>query len=157
MDTNWGSGDPNEFMKDPYYAAYDDHRYLKYADVEPSKESYIQTSCSDNLDSNSPTIVGEWSLSPSEKVEKTEGWQPESNKDFYKKWFAAQVTSYEKQLGWIFWTWKAELDDYRWSYKGMFLLLSAICLQLTRWVLDAVEGGVIPKNLDDALDMNVCG
>lgn len=122
MDKAWGSGDPTKYLKDTYYAAYDDHRYLKWANVEPSKKKYIQTSCSDNLDSNTPNIVGEWSLSPSSEVEKSDDWNPDSNKDFYKKWFAAQITSYEKQQGWIFWTWKAELNDYRWSYKGKFCL-----------------------------------
>lgn len=134
MDEQWGSGDPKEFLKDLYNAAYDDHRYLKYAtDVQPSKETYIQTSCNDNLDSNRPNIVGEWSLSPSSDVENNDDWKPESNKDFYKKWFAAQVSSYEKQQGWIFWTWKAELNDYRWSYKG--LLPPDICsLLITNWL-----------------------
>ena len=125
MDKNWGSGDPNESLKDLYYAAYDDHRYLKYdTSVNVSKESYISASCSDNLDSNSPTIVGEWSLSVPDDVESQEEWKPgsDTNNEFYKKLFAAQITSYEKQLGWVFWTWKAELNDYRWSYKGAFSL-----------------------------------
>lgn len=39
----------------------------------------------------------------------------------FKRWFAAQATTYEKRLGWIFWTWNAELGDYRWSYKGLSL------------------------------------
>lgn len=125
MDKNWGSGDPNESLKDLYYAAYDDHRYLKYdTSVKVSKESYISASCGDNLDSNSPTIVGEWSLSVPDDVESQEEWKPgsDTNNEFYKKWFAAQITSYEKQLGWVFWTWKAELNDYRWSYKGALSL-----------------------------------
>lgn len=123
MDKNWGSGDPNQSIKDLYYAAYDDHRYLKFApSVKVSKDNHIHTSCSDNLDSDSPTIVGEWSLSVPDNVESDDEWKPDSaeNKEFYKKWFSAQITSYEKQLGWVFWTWKAELGDYRWSYKGTF-------------------------------------
>lgn len=30
MDKLWGSGDPNQYLDDLYYAAYDDHRYLKW-------------------------------------------------------------------------------------------------------------------------------
>ncbi|KAI9924927.1 hypothetical protein MW887_006333 [Aspergillus wentii] len=138
MDKLWGSGDPNESLKDLYYAAYDDHRYLKWANVDVSKDSYISTSCSDELNSNTPTIVGEWSLSVPDDVESHDDWKPDGNQDFYKKWFAAQVTSYEKQQGWVFWTWKAQLGDYRWSYQ------------------DAVAAGVIPLDLNSLADMGVC-
>ena len=120
MDKNWGSGDPTEAIDNLYYAAYDDHRYLKWANADASHDSYISTSCSDNLDSNTPNIVGEWSLAVADDIESSSDWDPDSNTDFYSRWFAAQITSYEKQLGWVFWTWKAELGDYRWSYKGTF-------------------------------------
>lgn len=120
MDKLWGSGDPEEYLTDKYYVAYDDHRYLKWdPKVNVSKENYISTSCSDELDSNTPTIVGEWSLSVPDDVASTPDWDMDTNKDFYKKWFAAQITAYEKQRGWVFWTWKTQLGGYRWSYKGM--------------------------------------
>lgn len=120
MNEKWGSGDPTESLSDTSHAAYDDHRYLKWdSSVEVNKDSYISASCSDDRGGNAPTIVGEWSLSVPDDVEGSSDWDPESNTDFYAKWFAAQVIAYEKQLGWVFWTWKAELDDYRWSYKGM--------------------------------------
>ncbi|EPS29361.1 putative beta-1,6-glucanase [Penicillium oxalicum 114-2] len=132
MDQLWGSGDPTQYIDDLYYAAYDDHRYLKWdTSVEVSHDSYIQTSCNDKRDSNTPTIVGEWSLGVPDDVERTSDWDPSSQTDFYSKWFAAQVHSYEEQQGWVFWTWKADLgDDYRWSYQ------------------DAVKRGVIPKDLN---------
>ncbi|CRL22336.1 Glycoside hydrolase, catalytic core [Penicillium camemberti] len=79
--------------------------------VDRTKDAYINTSCSDLLDNLSPTIVGEWSLSVADKTGWNPDWNPESNTDFYKRWFAAQATTYEKRLGWIFWTWKAELGD----------------------------------------------
>lgn len=121
MDELWGSGDPNQSLTDLYFAAYDDHRYLKYdTSVAVSKDSYISTSCNDNRDSNYPTIVGEFCLSPPDDVQWNSDWEPDSNKDFYKQWFAAQAQSYEKQQGWIFWTWKSQLGDYRWSYSGMY-------------------------------------
>jgi hypothetical protein len=52
------------------------------------------------------------------------------NTEFYKKWFVAQVTGYEKSTNcWIFWTWKSELGDYRWPYQ------------------QAVSEGIIPTDL----------
>ena len=122
MDKNWGSGDPTEAVDNLYYAAYDDHRYLKWANVDASHDSYISTSCSDNLDSNTPNIVGEWSLAVADDIESSSDWDPDSNTEFYSRWFAAQITAYERQQGWVFWTWKAQLGDYRWSYQGLFFL-----------------------------------
>ncbi|KAJ9193456.1 CAZyme family GH5 [Paecilomyces variotii] len=139
MDELWGSGDPNQCLIDRYFLAYDDHRYMKYdSSVKVSKDSYMNASCSDNRDSNTPTIVGEFSLSPPDDVQWDPEWSPDSNKDFYKRWFAAQVQAYEKQQGWIFWTWKAQAGDYRWSYS------------------EAVNAGVIPTNLDDVYNEGVC-
>lgn len=121
MNALWGSGDPNESLTDLWFAAYDDHRYLKWdGSVAVSKDNYIATSCNDNRGGNWPTIVGEWSLSPPDDVQWNSNWAPDTNKDFYSKWFAAQVIAYEKQDGWIFWTWKSQLGDYRWSYQGMY-------------------------------------
>ncbi|KAJ5791904.1 CAZyme family GH5 [Penicillium psychrosexuale] len=137
MDKSWGSGDPNEYLDDLTYMAYDDHRYIKWdTSVSPSHDNYISTSCGDNRDSNWPNIVGEWSLSVPDDIEASSDWEPSSNTDFYGKWFAAQVHSYEKQQGWIFWTWKSQLNDYRWSYQ------------------DAVKAGVIPKDLNSV--QSVC-
>ncbi|KAL1847720.1 hypothetical protein Plec18170_008381 [Paecilomyces lecythidis] len=139
MDELWGSGDPNQYIIDRYFLAYDDHRYMKYdSSIKVSKDTYLSASCNDDRDSNSPTIVGEFSLSPPDDVQWDSEWSPDSNRDFYKKWFAAQVQSYEKQEGWIFWTWKAEAGDYRWSYS------------------EAVAAGVIPTNLDDVYKEGVC-
>ncbi|KAL8823763.1 MAG: hypothetical protein Q9191_005568, partial [Dirinaria sp. TL-2023a] len=118
-DKSFGSGDPTTYLHNKTYVAYDDHRYLKYAnppvDVNPS--AYLDASCSDNRDGDSPLVVGEWSLSPPSDVQDTPTWAPAQNVDFYKKWWAAQILSYEAQQGWLFWSWKAELNDYRWTYK----------------------------------------
>lgn len=122
MDTKWGSGNPKEFLSDDTFAAYDDHRYLKWSNVPADKNSYIEASCKDDRGGDTPTIVGEWSLSVNSDVEGHDDWDPSTNKDFYTKWFAAQAIAYEKQQGWVFWTWKADLGDYRWSYKGKFWL-----------------------------------
>lgn len=97
MDKSWGSGDPNEYLDDLTYMAYDDHRYLKWdTSVDPSHDNYISTSCADKRDSNPPNIVGEWSLAVADDVTKSPDWDPSSNTDLYGKWFAAQVHSYEQ-------------------------------------------------------------
>ncbi|KAI8296174.1 putative glucan endo-1,6-beta-glucosidase B [Colletotrichum sp. SAR11_240] len=142
MNTLWGSGNPVEFLDDKYFTAFDDHRYLKWAtNVPVTHADYISTSCKDNRnsDSSGPTIVGEWSISPPDSVENTDGWSKDTQKDFYKKWFAAQVHSYEKNTaGWVFWSWKAQLGDYRWSYR------------------DAVIAGVVPTDLNSIASSGVC-
>ncbi|KAF4965241.1 hypothetical protein FSARC_6960 [Fusarium sarcochroum] len=133
MGSLWGSGNPTEFLSDTSFTAFDDHRYLKWdTSVTVSQDEYIKKSCSDDRNTDGPTIVGEWSISVPDDVEKTDAWKPETNKEFYTKWFSAQVLAYEKYtIGWVFWTWKTNLgDDYRWSYR------------------DAARAGVIPKDLD---------
>ncbi|EXM04954.1 murein transglycosylase [Fusarium odoratissimum NRRL 54006] len=133
MGSLWGSGKPTEFLRDTSFTAFDDHRYLKWdTSVEASHGAYIKKSCSDDRNTDGPTIVGEWSLAVPDDVEKTDAWNPQTQKEFYTKWFSAQVHAYEENtLGWVFWTWEASLgDDYRWSYR------------------DAARAGVIPKDLD---------
>ncbi|CAL5875247.1 uncharacterized protein PFLUO_LOCUS9551 [Penicillium psychrofluorescens] len=131
MDELWGSGDPDQYLTNLHFLAYDDHRYLKWdTSVPASHSSYLNTSCSDERNSNWPTIVGEWSLAVPDNVQSSPNWDPSSNKKFYAKWFAAQVHAYEKQQGWVFWAWKSQLNDYRWTYQ------------------DAVKAGVIPKDLN---------
>jgi hypothetical protein len=69
-------------------------------------------------DNDSPTIVGEFSLSVPDIVQDTSAWSQANNKAFYAQWFAAQVQKYELHTnGWIFWTWKSQLTDYRWDYQ----------------------------------------
>jgi hypothetical protein len=131
MNSLWGSGNPNQYLSNTYFTAYDDHRYLKWTSTDVSQYGYISESCHDNRASDglTPTIVGEWPLSPPDNVQWTSDWDPSSNTHFYRQWFAAQVLSYEKYTnGWIFWSWKTQLGDYRWSYQH------------------AVAAGVIPSN-----------
>ena len=74
MSSLWGSGDPTEYLTDNYFAAYDDHRYIKWdTSVTVSQESYISTSCNDDLSGNTPSIVSEWSLSVPDDVQDTAG------------------------------------------------------------------------------------
>lgn len=66
-------------------------------------------------------------------IQNTTEFQPiSSNVAWYKKYFAAQAQSYEQVDGWIFWSWKTSgLYDWRWSYKGEFVL---DLLELHSWV-----------------------
>ncbi|TVY58623.1 putative glucan endo-1,6-beta-glucosidase B [Lachnellula cervina] len=141
MNSLWGSGDPNQYMTNQYFMAYDDHRYIKWdSTVAVSQSAYLSDSCHNNRnsDNESPTIVGEFSLSVPDSVQWTSGWDPTDNKSFYSQWFAAQVLNYEKYTnGWVFWTWKSQLGDYRWSYQ------------------DAVAAGVIPNNPGN-VNQNAC-
>ena len=139
MNSLWGSGNPTEFLSDTTSLAFDDHRYLKYdPSVGLDHDSYIRTSCNDNRQSETPTIVGEWSLSVNGDVEGSPDWSPDTQQDFYSKWFAAQIQNYEKGLGWVFWSWKSDLGDYRWSYQ------------------DALAAGVIGKDIDAIINQQVC-
>lgn len=139
MNSKWGSGDPNEHLDNLYFAAYDDHRYIKWAGIEVSHAAYIQASCTDDRGGNTPTVVGEFSLSVPDDVQWSADWHPNTQQAFYKQWFAAQIIAYERSaIGWVFWTWKSQLGDYRWSYQ------------------DAVAAGVIPTNPQDVYSYGAC-
>lgn len=143
MDKAWGAGNPKDGLQGKDGVAFDDHRYLKWAPIEQSKQSYLHTSCTDTFGdgNNTPLIVGEWSLAVDSSVEWTAEWDPtkEANKQFYRQWWASQVQSYEKQLGWTFWSWKTQLgSDWRWSYSA------------------AVDAGVIPKDPNQAAALANC-
>ncbi|KAM0335666.1 hypothetical protein ACHAQA_000715 [Verticillium albo-atrum] len=144
MDSKWGAGNPNQNLTNTFDTAYDSHRYLKSDPTVPvTQEGYLSTSCNEHLPvpGETPLIVGEWSLGPKTSEEHTPPFQvaDDANKDFYTKWWAAQVISYEKDLGWTYWSWKTELDnDYRWSY------------------VEAVEAGVIHKDPSRAYTIGAC-
>ena len=127
MNSLWGSGNPTQYLSNPTNIAFDDHRYLKWdTSVSVDQGTYISTSCNDQRAPDGPTITGEWSLSVPDDVQDTDGWSTANNVDFYTKWFAAQAQNYEKNLGWIFWSWKTDLGDYRWGYTGEFSCYSIL-------------------------------
>ncbi|CAL8580038.1 hypothetical protein XPA_005771 [Xanthoria parietina] len=152
MNTKWGSGDPHQYLTDDWFAAYDDHRYLKYSNDNginsagsgKTPAAYLKQSCIDDRGGNWPTIVGEFSLSVANDLENSSPAfaPPGDHVDWYRRWFAAQILAYEKQSGWIFWSWKANFiggrNDWRWSYQA------------------AVDAGAIPRNLNDAINSNPC-
>jgi aryl-phospho-beta-D-glucosidase BglC (GH1 family) len=62
----------------------------------------------------------------------------ESYKTFLRKFWEAQVISYEKGKGWIQWTWKTEITD-EWSYKA------------------GLANGWIPLDPTDLIYPDICG
>ncbi|CAI6097702.1 unnamed protein product [Clonostachys chloroleuca] len=148
MNKLWNSGDPQQYLTNKNFAAYDDHRYLKWSGISQDKDTYLRTSCNDDRSGDAahgwdwPVLVGEWSLSaPLDYTQEwNDYWRPDNNKDFYSRWFKAQVLAYEKHVaGWIFWSWKTELgSDYRWSYTA------------------AVDAGVIPRDLNSIANSGAC-
>jgi aryl-phospho-beta-D-glucosidase BglC (GH1 family) len=142
MSKTWGSGDPSANLGTGVDSVwFDNHRYLKYdSNIAHNQASYLKTSCHDDLSASGETdlVIGEWSLSPADQESAAFQIKDKSNNEFYQKWFKAQAMAYEKQAGWIFWSWKAELGDWRWSFR------------------DAVNAGIIPQSLDMVYSGGAC-
>ncbi|KAG6555097.1 hypothetical protein Mapa_003132 [Marchantia paleacea] len=149
MGTRWGEGNPKQHWgSSPYYALYDDHKYLHWDEGVPAtRRDYMFHSCFDDVGAgvnsqDKPLLVGEWSLSPRDENNFEFDITRSDAVKWYGDWFAAQLKDYEKQRGWIFWSWKTNWlngrFDFRWGYQ------------------QAVEAGVIPKNPKIAIARNVC-
>jgi len=142
MNTLWGSGDPKQFLPSGHFnTIFEDHRYVKYDTSVPKLHNdYIRDACTNDRSSagEDPTVVTEWSISPPD--ENTSYWdRSDANKAFFEQWFRAFVIGFERStLGWTFWTWKYQSDDWRWSYKG------------------ALEAGVIPRDLNSIASSGAC-
>ncbi|KAI0439424.1 glycoside hydrolase superfamily [Xylaria telfairii] len=141
----WGSGNPNQNLPDTTFAFYDDHRYYKWdPSVTTTQDGYISAICSDNR-GGSDLIVGEWSISVADNVQYNAEFDirdTDANNDWYKKFFAAQVHTFEKSGGWVFWSWKcnwiAGFNEWRWCYKS------------------AVDAGIIPKDAGSVAGQSPC-
>ncbi|RPA92138.1 glycoside hydrolase [Choiromyces venosus 120613-1] len=145
MNEKWGGGNPNASLEELYYAFYGDHHCVKWTpNVPVSKDGYMRHSCTNSRAGNWQVVVGEWSLSVNDKAEwgAEFGLESPGAKEWYRGWCAAQVVSYEKNEGWVFWNWKVDWiggrNDWRWGYKS------------------AVEAGVIPKDPGEAYKMGAC-
>ncbi|KAI6092417.1 endo-beta-1,6-glucanase [Hypoxylon rubiginosum] len=144
MGTLWGAGNPKEHLPSGAESlAFEDHRYQKWdSSIALTHDAFIADACTSNRnpDNESPMLVTEWAISPPDSVENSDpAWRRDGNDDFYKKWFRAQVTGYEKSTsGWTYWNWKAQLGDWRWSYR------------------DAVGAGIIPKDLSGVATSGAC-
>lgn len=145
MDTLWGAGNPQPALSKYTGIVYDDHEYLKWNPglnkTNPTKKSYLSFACSDDrgTDGLTPKTVGEWSMSIDDAHQDTAEFAANSkNAAYYTKLFSALQQSFEKEAGWIYWSWKVQFNDYRWSYSA------------------AVTAGAIPKNLRNSAVANVC-
>ncbi|KAJ6263047.1 glucan endo-1,6-beta-glucosidase [Drechslerella dactyloides] len=144
MDREWGSGDPEANLPSTEGASYDYHKYVKWdTSVTANRNSYMQYSCTSTLKvkCRTPLVVGEWSLSVPDNLQESPEFSTGSADavTWFQGWFLAQVQMYERSgMGWVFWNWKSTLGDWRWSY------------------MDAVNAGVIPKDLGSAVGRNVC-
>lgn len=117
MSSKWDSGDPrsNSDVANDATTAFDDHNYIGFAlpDADRADQSKLMGSaCHDDrvVAGQDFAITGEWSMTSN--VDSGDG-------DFFKKFFTAQQQLYEKpgMNGWVYWTWKTELNDPRWTYS----------------------------------------
>ncbi|KAK6543587.1 hypothetical protein TWF694_000330 [Orbilia ellipsospora] len=143
MDDLWGSGNPTANLPDTDMSAFDYHKYVKWdTSVTPTRDSYMEYSCNADLGCKKPLVVGEWSLSVPDNLQESDMFRTDSADavKWFSGWFVAQQQMYERSgSGWVFWSWKSTLGDWRWSYR------------------DAVVAGVIPKTLTASAKWNVCG
>ncbi|KAL8853006.1 MAG: hypothetical protein Q9221_002154 [Calogaya cf. arnoldii] len=97
--TKWYSGDPHQYLTDDWYAAFDDHRYLKYSnDIGNTPAAYLKQSCIDDRGGNWPTIVGEFSLSPADNLENSDPAfaPPGDHQSLGSSQFRLQTTTHNK-------------------------------------------------------------
>ncbi|KAK7959085.1 beta-1-6-glucanase [Apiospora aurea] len=109
MSAKWDSGNPRQSssVANGFATAFDDHNYIGFA-LKNTGDQYqlMHLACTDSR---------LWSMTSDAD------WQ---DADFFKKFFTAQQQLYEKpgMNGWVFWTWKTELNDPRWTYSyGTYL------------------------------------
>ncbi|KAK8036289.1 glycoside hydrolase family 5 [Apiospora rasikravindrae] len=115
MSAKWDAGNPRtgSSVANGFATAFDDHNYIGFA-LQNTGDQYklMHLACTDSrlVDGEDFRITGEWSMTSGAD------WHDAA---FFKKFFTAQQQLYEKpgMNGWIFWTWKTELNDPRWTYS----------------------------------------
>ncbi|KAF4458608.1 SPR1-exo-13-beta-glucanase precursor [Fusarium albosuccineum] len=116
MSSKWDSGDARTsaaVARDPI-TAFDDHNYIGFAlgNNNGDQTRLMQSACRDSrvVSGQDFAITGEWSMTSNVD------WH---DRDFFSKFFTAQQQLYEKpgMDGWVYWTWKTELNDPRWTYS----------------------------------------
>ncbi|KAF3056685.1 putative glucan endo-1,6-beta-glucosidase B [Trichoderma lentiforme] len=115
MSSKWDSGDPrsNAAVKNDPMVGFDDHNYIGFA-LQNTGDQYslMHSACTDSRVVNGQdfAITGEWSMTSGAD------WH---DGNFFTKFFTAQQQLYESpgMDGWIYWTWKTELNDPRWTYS----------------------------------------
>jgi hypothetical protein len=115
MSQKWDSGNArdNSAVANDQRTAFDDHNYIGFALKDGGdRDSLMRSACNDHRTVNGQafTITGEWSMTSSVSPD---------DKDFFRKFFTAQQQLYEEpgMSGWIYWTWKTQLNDPRWTYS----------------------------------------
>ncbi|KAG9254774.1 glycoside hydrolase family 5 protein [Emericellopsis atlantica] len=144
MGNAWGAGDPTSSLPSTDHTLFDDHRYYKWdGSVETTKDGYINAVCNDKREDG--IIVGEWSIAVADDVEHNDEFSIRDRPDqvdWYRSFFNAQVQTFEKSGGWVFWTWKCNwiggMDEWRWCYKS------------------AVAAGAIPEDAASAAGNSPC-
>lgn len=150
MGLAWGAGDPTSSLPDDASnLLFDDHKYYKWdPSVEKTKAGYISAVCNDDRGGDD-TLIGEWSISVADGIDNTsefaitgDGIDVEAQKKWYQQYWAAQVQTFEKSGGWIFWTYKCNwingIDEWRWCFQS------------------AVQNGVIPTAVSKAASLSPC-
>ncbi|EUC29967.1 glycoside hydrolase family 5 protein [Bipolaris zeicola 26-R-13] len=125
MDTLWGAGNPKSHLPaNATRIVYDDHNYIGGAVIAKNPDAkqadYMYYTCfeDDRLsDGDTPKMVQEWSLTVKNEYSAEFDWKLAQNEAFYKQWFVAQQRLYERTNGWIFWSWRTQLNDPRWDYS----------------------------------------
>ncbi|KAG5926866.1 hypothetical protein E4U53_002968 [Claviceps sorghi] len=115
MSKYWEAGDPrdNADVANDQRTAFDDHSYIGFGVADRGNQSALmRRACTQDrvVDGQEIVLTGEWSM--------TSDVSPD-NADFFRKFFTAQQQLYEKpgMSGWVYWTWKTELNDPRWTYS----------------------------------------
>lgn len=150
QDKSWGSYDPTTNLPSLEQTMYDGHAYLKWNPaVTLTRSGYLDFAKKQDLAGSSPTntplFIGEWSLSPSMSMllivwaqltsctgdSAPAEFDPDSQggKEFYQDFFSAQAAAADKGIGYTFWSYKTQTNDFRWD-----------------WSL-AVKKGIIPSNV----------
>jgi hypothetical protein len=124
MDQLWGAGNPKSNLPSDGNIIFDDHNYVggavtaTHPDAKQADYMYYTCYLDNRLsDGDTPKIVQEWSLTVNNEYSTEFDWNNPSNTAFYKQWFIAQQRLYEQTNGWIFWTWRTQLNDPRWDYS----------------------------------------
>ncbi|KAK3380861.1 glycoside hydrolase family 5 protein [Podospora didyma] len=118
MDAKWLAGDPraSSTVANDGMTAFDDHNYIGFGvSNNKDQQALMESACTDHRQTSGENfiIAGEWSL--------TCGVDWNNNQAFFTKWFTAQQQLYEEpgMAGWVYWTWKTELNDPRWTYSHL--------------------------------------
>lgn len=140
MDQWWGAGDPTANLPQPMsHVIFDDHRYFAYnPNADQTRQQVLSDACNQGplSQSSTPVMFGEFSLALSNENGQF-SISCSGGKEFYQQYIASEISTFEKGLGWTFWTYKTE-TDFAWSYSK------------------AVQQGIIPADATQIAKGSVC-